>query len=439
MRFGPTEIPRVTPNAGVYVGVDSGGVQTLINFRGGDRPFKTLSIEDVVTNNVDQALLRDRIVILGVVDDFVRPPIQTRAVSNSGSNEISGLQIQAHFVSQIVNSVLNERPNLKDLSDPFEYMWILGWGVSFSTIYLLKTRIKSLCIHIAGFNCGLLLVCLCLLELGYVVSIVPILLLEPLNIVQLLFLDSASKHRRLETKIRERQEVIERTFSVIHNGPLQDLTSLLRYLHDSDLPRQKLINELRELDTRIREVGDHLMVEASSSNTQLRWVGSTMLDLHCPLHELFYQIYSKTTSRHLVGFKSLKIRIRSFDSIDESCLTSDQKLRLCLFLEEALCNAGKHGGKLTYLKATGCYCDNWYTLRIEDNGLGVHSNYQGEGTKRAIKLANDLNGHFDRLLGKYGGTVCELKWEPKSIRFWPDILVILRKHAPFAKRLCFRR
>ncbi|MGF1497050.1 MAG: CHASE2 domain-containing protein [Elainellaceae cyanobacterium] len=416
MRFGPTEIPRVTPNAGVYVGVDSGGVQTLINFRGGDRPFKILSLEDIITNNVDQALLRDRIVILGVVDDFVRPPIQTRAVSNFGSNEISGLQIQAHSVSQIISSVLDERPNLKSLPEAFEYLWILIWGIFCSTVWLLDRAIQDLIIQGIG---SLLLVSLSyyLVILGYVIPVILCLLIASLNLVQISIYEYTYKRpRKLNSKITERQEVIERTFSVIHNGPLQDLANLLRHLHDDNLSRQKLVDELSNLNTRIREIGDHLKIEASSSNERFRWVGSIMLDLRRPIHELFYQIYSRTASRHLIGFESLKVRIRSFDAIDESCLTSEQKLHLCLFLEEALCNAGKHGGKLTYLKAIGSYYDSWYILQIEDNGLGMHSNYEGEGTKFAIKLAKHLGGVFNRSAGKHGGTLCQLKWQPQSRR-----------------------
>lgn len=84
MRFGKTEIPRFLPNYGGYVGADAGGVQVLINFRGGQKSFRTLSLNDIKTRNFNSNWLRDRLVIIGITSPGI-DMVNSSAISGVNS------------------------------------------------------------------------------------------------------------------------------------------------------------------------------------------------------------------------------------------------------------------------------------------------------------------------------------------------------------------
>jgi two-component sensor histidine kinase len=214
----------------------------------------------------------------------------------------------------------------------------------------------------------------------------------------------------LRSRLNERQQTIERTFDVIHNGPLQTLASLLRQVQDGQIPTTQLLTELDELNQEIRAVGERLKQEALSREESLYLGSKLTLDLKSPIHELFYQVYSSTLERDLPGFKTLKVKIRQFDPIEEEHLSLENKRGLCRFLEEALCNVGKHAIGVTRVSATGKYGQGWYTLCVTDNGPGIHSNLKGQGTKQVLNLKTKLNGKFKRESLSPQGTLCELSW-----------------------------
>ncbi len=108
------------------------------------------------------------------------------------------------------------------------------------------------------------------------------------------------------------------------------------------------------------------------------------------------------------------MKTRSFDPIKEKNLSTEQKRELCQFLEEALCNVGKHALGAKRIQATGKENQGRYTLSIKDNGCGIYSNLENKGTKQAINLARKLGGDFKREPVSPRGTLCELTWSLRS-------------------------
>ncbi|MBD0390352.1 MAG: hypothetical protein ICV54_28600 [Nostoc sp. C3-bin3] len=98
-------------------------------------------------------------------------------------------------------------------------------------------------------------------------------------------------------------------------------------------------------------------------------------------------------------------------------MSFEQKRELCQFLEEALCNVGKHAKGLTRLSATGKQKEGWYTLSIKDNGSSICSSFEGRGTKQCLNLAKKLNGKFQRKSLGEKGTLCELSWPIAGINW----------------------
>lgn len=144
--------------------------------------------------------------------------------------------------------------------------------------------------------------------------------------------------------------------------------------------------QLENLNQEIRAIGEHLKLEALNQEESLLLGSGLKLDLKLPIHELFYEVYTSTLKRDLTHFQNLKLKTRSFDPIEEKYLNIEQKRELCQFLEEALCNVGKHAVGAKRIQATGQENQGWYTLSIKDNGCGIGSGSENKGTKQAINF-----------------------------------------------------
>jgi CHASE2 domain-containing sensor protein len=418
MRFGSTELPRFLPNSGGYVRTDDFGVQLLLNYRNGRERFRTLSlkeINDIEARKGNPNVLRDtfggRIVLIGVTSPSIKDFISTSAITNlQPHGKIYGVEFHAHVVSQIISAVLDGRPVLKAWSQGWEYLWIFGWGIL--AIYLsrlTKSPLKNL-VYLASASLGLVGIGYAFIVLGWWIPVAPALLVLVI-IICVVFSSVYQYDRFLRSQIEIRQHTIERAFVVIHNGPLQILANILRHVQDQDLEPNQLLEELKNLNYEIREVGEYLKLEALDREESLRLGSGLILDLKLPIRDLLYEVYSDTLQRNFPYFKTLKVKAYSFAPIEEQYLSIEQKRELCQFLEEALCNVGKHAKGLTRLSATGKQNEGWYTLSIKDNGSSICSSSGGRGTKQCLNLAKKLNGKFKRTSFGEKGTLCELSWQ----------------------------
>ncbi|MEH1843926.1 MAG: CHASE2 domain-containing protein [Nostoc sp.] len=420
MRFGSTELPRFFPNSGGYVRTDDFGVQLLLNYRNGRERFRTLSLKDINDIETNPNLLRDvfagRIVLIGVTTPSIKDFINTDAIANlQPPGKIYGVEFHAHVVSEIVSAVLDGRPVLKTWSQGWEYLWIVGWGVL--AIYLgrlTQSPLKNF-VYVAVASLSLVGISYTFIVRGWWIPVAPALLVLVIN--GAIFSTFYQYDRSLRSQIEIRQHTIERTFVVIHNGPLQTLAKILRHVQDQDLEQDQLLEDLKNLNYEIREIGEYLKLEALDREESLRLGNGLILDLKLPIHNLLYEIYSHTLQRNFPCFQTLKVKAYSFAPIDEQYLSIEQKQELCQFLEEALCNVGKHAKGVTRLSAIGKQNEGWYTLSIKDNGTGINSYYEGQGTKQCLNIARKLRGKFQRNSVKGKGTLCELTW-PITRKSW---------------------
>lgn len=409
MRFGTTELPRFLPNSGGYVETEAGGVQVILNFRTAHAPFRTLSLNDIKTGNFNSNWLRDRIIIIGITSPGA-DLAKSSAISsvNPIPGQVYGVEIQAHAVSQIVSAVLDRRSLLRTWLDSWEYFWIFAWGfLGISVGRLTHSPLKNL-IVVCLSSMALIGFSYILLIWGWWIPVAPALLVLILNGVGLTAFYQYD--RSLRTSIAQRQQIIDSIFDTIHNGPLQTLAKLLRRVRDRDLPPNQLLFELEHLNHELRAIYESVQKENLTQKESLCFGDGLELDLQAPMHEILYQVYSNTLERDFPCFKTLKIKIRTFDPIEQQHLSIEQKRGLCRFLEEALCNVGKHAAGVTRLGVTYTQKDGWYSLQITDNGQGSGIATEGRGTQQATNLARQLKGKFKRSPLLPQGTVCELTW-----------------------------
>jgi len=131
-----------------------------------------------------------------------------------------------------------------------------------------------------------------------------------------------------------------------------------------------------------------------------------------------------------------------FDPLNTSHLRLEHKRALCRFLEEALCNVGKHAIEATRLTVICTQEGDRQVIRVADNGRGKPSQSEtlslaqidrereitedpnpkpqpsGLGTQLAKNLAKQLGGAFRRYPNQPKEMVCELTWSAKRRWFW---------------------
>jgi two-component sensor histidine kinase len=217
-----------------------------------------------------------------------------------------------------------------------------------------------------------------------------------------------------QSEIQSRQAIIDLTFETIHNGPLQNLAQVLRMLKRQDLTSNKLLpeieQELEKLNLDLRSIYEICQQKNLIQNENLYLGNNLFINLQEPLHDILYQVYSHTLERNFPCFKTLKVKVCTFDPINEQGLSLAHKRGLCRFLEEALCNVGKYAVGVNYLQVTCTVSAGWQKLSIIDDGLGVNSFQEGWGTKQFKNLAQQIKGKFRRIPRMPRGTICELSW-----------------------------
>ena len=421
MRFSDTEIPLLEKNYGGYVGIDAGGIQTMLNYRQHSSPFQALSVQAVEQKDYSPNQITQEIIIIGVTDPNTRRNIKTLLPAPFSLKKRTGVDIQGYVVSQIISAVLDERILLR-WNYRIEFIWFTICILAYhSTTNGDKRNQFKKTILMTSMS---VLFCYLGIFFGYWIPFsIPVsffflngfawMIINRIKREREGIIHEKNQKNEIKKESELRRKVIERIFSIIHNGPLQTLSNIIRDAKTKgDL---KLIEKLENLDLEIRRISDLSKHESFHFHERFYLGCNEYLDLNLPLHELFYQLFSKTICREFSEFKKIKITIRSFEPISaehEEKLSFEIKRELCCFLEEMLCNVEKHGIGVSNLRAIGNFHKKYetYRLRIEDNGSILNVNHQGEGTKHAEQLACKLKGSFSRIQLKSGGTRCELNW-----------------------------
>ncbi|MBF2066586.1 MAG: CHASE2 domain-containing protein [Calothrix sp. C42_A2020_038] len=134
LRLGKAVFPRFQPYDGAYIGADNKGYQIISNF---SKPscatcypdnwgFRRVSLRDILHDKVPENWINDRIVLIGTtapsLQDYVQTPHSSPFVGTIRT--VPGVELQAHFISELISAALNSRPLIKVWSNLIEYLWI---------------------------------------------------------------------------------------------------------------------------------------------------------------------------------------------------------------------------------------------------------------------------------------------------------------------------
>lgn len=411
MRFDQTELPKVQANTGGYVRSDAGGEQVLINFRSGQAVFETVTYQQILTDNFSPDLFANRVVLIGVTAPSVKDIVNTAAIEGVNPGLVTGIEVQAHAVSQLLSAVLDGRQLLRVLPNGLEYGWIVGWGILGIALAWRKARLAFFLVSVVVGGGSLLAVSYGLLVVGWWLPVVPAMAVFVLN--GLILYPSFRAQRDLQLRLADRQQLIERTFDQIHNGPLQKLAVVLTEISGDREAPSGVERNLRSLNQDLRGIYESLREEFLSTTACLQLSGNRRVLLDQPLHEMLYEVYEHTLERQeFPCFKEIKFYVRKFEPMVENGLSNNQKRDIGRFLEEGICNAGKYAKGCTRLTVICMQEDAENVVRVVDNGIVEAGQPQriGRGTQQAQALARRLSGKFKREPYEPKGTVSELRW-----------------------------
>ncbi len=131
-----TLFPAFEANEGGYVRADDAGYQVLLNYRGPRSTFKIVSFQDVIEGKIPPDLFRDRIVLIGStapsLNDYFDTPYSSTLVT--APSRISGVEIHANIISQVLSSTLDGRTQIRAWPEPVEWLWILVASIAGSVL-----------------------------------------------------------------------------------------------------------------------------------------------------------------------------------------------------------------------------------------------------------------------------------------------------------------
>lgn len=118
LRLGRTTFPRLTPNAGGYVGLAIRDYEILVDFRA-PQHYRTYSFGDVLEDRVSAGAFRDAIVIVGVISGSVKDSNPTPVNAH-----LRGPIQHAMIVNQLLRSALNGDRPTRWWPEPAKIAWI---------------------------------------------------------------------------------------------------------------------------------------------------------------------------------------------------------------------------------------------------------------------------------------------------------------------------
>jgi CHASE2 domain-containing sensor protein len=153
LRFGSVVVPNLNLGRGPYY-MDPArldGYQTLLNFRTGRDPDQprakdpaafapSVSLADLLSNQVPPDLIADRIVLIGYTDyadrnaDHYETPL----------GPLPGVFLHGQMTSQLISAALDGRPLIHWWTLPGEAVWILAWAVAGGLIVRQGVRVPRI-------------------------------------------------------------------------------------------------------------------------------------------------------------------------------------------------------------------------------------------------------------------------------------------------------
>lgn len=222
--LGKTIFPILTANSGSYQRLNAAGYQILLNYRHPDHLAQTVTLTQVLNNQVNPNLVKDRLVIIGTTAASVHPGLYTPYSSATRQPiRTPAVFIHTQIASQLLSTVLDGRPLIWYWPDWVELVWIWGWSLV-GSVLAWRVRHPVLLALVGSISLtGLVGICaIVFLQAGWIPVISPALALVISGVSVMSYTTyRTQQHAKLMIlQVEQQQEAIEQL-----NILLQETTS----------------------------------------------------------------------------------------------------------------------------------------------------------------------------------------------------------------------
>ncbi|MBH8565377.1 CHASE2 domain-containing protein [Nostoc sp. CENA67] len=129
-RLGKTYFQTLKPNSGSYQNLDTAGYQLLLNYRHPGYLAQQVTLTQVLNNQLNPNWVRDKLVIIGTTAASLHPGFYTPySASPQQPARMPAVFLHAQITSQLLSTVLDQRPLIWYWDDWAELLWMWSWSL----------------------------------------------------------------------------------------------------------------------------------------------------------------------------------------------------------------------------------------------------------------------------------------------------------------------
>lgn len=132
--LGEQAISYLRENAGGYQRADTRGYQTLINYRTRSEIAQTVTLQQVLADELSPALIRDKIVLIGTIAPSLKDLFYTPYSADEDSLQMPGVIAHAQILSQLLDIAAGQSAQFRFWPQWVELCWLAGWSLIGSAV-----------------------------------------------------------------------------------------------------------------------------------------------------------------------------------------------------------------------------------------------------------------------------------------------------------------
>ncbi|WP_414575363.1 CHASE2 domain-containing protein [Anabaena sp. CCY 9402-a] len=231
--LGKTIFPILSANSGSYQDINARGYQILLNYRHPNNLAQTVTLTQVLNNQVNPNWVKDKLVIIGTTAASVHPGLYTPYTASSKQpTRTPAVFIHTQIASQLLSTVLDERPLIWYWPDWVELIWLGSWSLVGSVLGW-RLRHPLLLVIVGGTTlAGLVGICAGLfLQAGWLPLIPPVLALvmSSVSVMSYTTYRTQQQTKVILLQVEQQQAAIEQLNMLLQET---QVTTAITALHD---------------------------------------------------------------------------------------------------------------------------------------------------------------------------------------------------------------
>ena len=157
LKLGKAVLTPINSNIGNYQNVDASGYQMMLDYRRGENPTPTVTLNDVLQGKIEENLIQEKVVLIGVSAPSLKDVFYTPFSNRGGDIRLMpGVVVHSQMVSQVLSASIDGEQLIWSWSEAGEIGWIYLWGLlgSVSVIWIARpTLMIAGQVYGSEFNC----------------------------------------------------------------------------------------------------------------------------------------------------------------------------------------------------------------------------------------------------------------------------------------------